>query len=225
MPVISRLHDFLDVEAAARLKQNTSSPLNGKQIKRTVIVMGASAGGIEVLIRIFSELPPDLGAVVAVVLHRGPIVSELRQVLAKRSVLPIIEPAQTLALRKGTILLAPPDHHLHLTPRQAVIRRGPKEHSTRPAIDPLFRSAADSFGSRVVGVLLSGCGDDGVTGLLTIKENGGICVVQDPEEADMPFMPMNAIRYDHVDRSLPAKAIASVLATLTKGVTVNDESV
>jgi two-component system chemotaxis response regulator CheB len=220
MPGIRRFYAFLDHDATARLQQNTSVPLNRERTKRTVIVMGASAGGIEVLIRIFSELPPDLSAVMAVVVHRGPIPSELRQVLGKRSALPIIEPAQALTLRKGTILLAPPDHHLELGLHQAVIRRGPKEHSTRPAIDPLFRSAADVFGSRVVGVLLSGCGDDGVTGLVTIKENGGICLVQDPEDADMPFMPINAIRYDHIDRVLPTKTIASVLATLTKGGTV-----
>jgi len=220
MPGIRRLYDFLDAEAAARLKENASAPLNGERIKRDVVVMGASAGGIEALIRIFSELPPDLGAVVAVVLHRGPIASELRQVLGKRSALPIIEPAQTLTLRKGAIFLAPADYHLELQPHRAVIRRGPKEHSTRPAIDPLLRTAAESFGSRVVAVLLSGGGDDGVTGLVTVKENGGICLVQDPEEADMPSMPINAIRYDHVDRLLPTKAIASVLATLTKGGTV-----
>jgi two-component system chemotaxis response regulator CheB len=102
-------------------------------------------------------------------------------------------------------------------PHQVLVRRGPKEHSTRPAIDPLFRSAADSFRNRVVGVLLSGCGDDGVAGLVAIKDNEGICLVQDPEEADMPYMPINAIRYDHVDRTLPAKAIASIVSTLAKG--------
>lgn len=213
----SRLHNFLEYRIAARPLQTHRQPLNQETIKRDVIVMGASAGGIEVLIRMFSELPPDLPAIMGVVLHRGPIASELRLVLGKRSVLPIVEPAQDLSSRKGTIFLAPPDHHLELKPHRALVRRGPKEHNTRPAIDPLFRSAADSFGSRVVGVLLSGCGDDGVTGLIAIKHHGGICLVQDPEEADMPYMPVNAIRYDHVDRILPAKAIASTLGTLVKG--------
>jgi two-component system chemotaxis response regulator CheB len=215
-----RPHEILDHGTAASPDQIGSQPLNREAIKRTVIVMGASAGGIQVLIRIFSEFPPDLSGIVAVVLHRGPIASALLEVLGKRSTLPIVEPERTLRLRKGAVMLAPPDHHLELAPRHVVVRRGPKEHSTRPAIDPLFRSAADSFGHRVVGVLLSGCGDDGVTGLVAIKDHGGICLVQDPEEADMPYMPINAIRYDHVDRILPAKAIAPTVNALVKGRTV-----
>jgi two-component system, chemotaxis family, protein-glutamate methylesterase/glutaminase len=215
-----RPHDLRDHTTTPRSKQTGSQPLNREGIRRDVIVIGASAGGIQVLIRIFSELPPDLMAIVAVVLHRGPIPSELREVLGKKSVLPIVEPEQSLRPKKGTILLAPPDHHLELKPHRVFVRRGPKEHSTRPAIDPLFRSAADSFGNRVVGVLLSGCGDDGVTGLIAVKDNVGICLVQDPEEADMPYMPINAIRYDHVDRTLPAKMIASTLSRLAKGGTV-----
>jgi two-component system chemotaxis response regulator CheB len=191
--------------------------VNRQRIKRNIIVMGASAGGIEVLTRIFSEMPPDLAAIVGVVLHRGPLPSQLVEVLSKKSSLPIIEPSHDLKLEKGRIFVAPPDHHLEFTPHHLVIRRGPKEHSTRPAIDPLFRSVAQSFGNRVVSILLSGGGDDGVNGLTMINENGGISLAQEPQDSDMPYMPMNAIRYDHVDGILPVKAIAPTLASLVRG--------
>jgi two-component system chemotaxis response regulator CheB len=179
--------------------------------------MGASAGGIEVLLRILSELPPGLPAKVGLVLHRAPFASELVEVLGKRSALSILEPSHDAALRGGVIYLAPPDHHLEFLRHRVAVRRGPKEHSTRPAVDPLFRSAAENFGERVVGVLLSGGGEDGVNGLMVIKENGGISLVQEPGDAIMPFMPINAIRYDHVDCALPAKSIAAALVTLLRG--------
>jgi two-component system chemotaxis response regulator CheB len=201
---------------ASRLKKGTGT-LNSKGIARNVVVIGASAGGIEVLIRIFSQLQPNLAAVLAVVLHRGPIPSELLQVLGKRSSLPLIEPEHDMRMKSGTIFLAPPDHHMEFKPPRILIRRGPKEHSTRPAIDPLFRSAARSFETRVVGLLLSGCGDDGVNGMVAIKDKGGLCLVQDPDDADMPYMAMNAIRYDHVDGVLPVKSIAPTVNRLVKG--------
>ena len=201
---------------AIRLKKKAGT-LNGDGIARNVVVIGASAGGVEVLIRIFSEIQPDLAAVVGVVLHRGPIPSELLQVLGKRSSLPVVEPGQDMRMKSGTIFLAPPDHHMEFHPPRIVIRRGPKEHSTRPAIDPLFRSAAESFGARVVALLLSGGGDDGVNGMVVIKDKGGLCLVQDPADADMPYMIMNAIRYDHVDAILPVKSIASTVNRLVHG--------
>ena len=162
-------------------------------------------------------MPPDLAAIVGVVLHRAPLPSELLQVLRKKSALPIIEPSHDTKLENGRIVLAPPDHHIEFTPHHVVIRRGPKEHSTRPAIDPLFRSAARSFGNRVAGILLSGGGDDGVSGLITVTERGGISLAQEPQDSGMPYMPMNAIRYDHVGGILPVKAIAPTLVSLVRG--------
>ncbi|MGD9725889.1 MAG: chemotaxis protein CheB [Nitrospiraceae bacterium] len=210
-----RRHWRHDLDALRLEKRNGA--LNRKGIVRNILVIGASAGGIEVLIRIFSQIQPDLDAVVAVVLHRGPIPSELLHVLSKRSTLPLIEPDQDMRMKYGTVFLAPPDHHMEFQPPRIVVQRGPKEHSTRPAIDPLFRSAARSFGTRVVGLLLSGCGDDGVNGMVAIKDKGGLCLVQDPEDADMPYMALNAIRYDHVDALLPVKSIASTLNRLVEG--------
>lgn len=202
---------------ASRLKRHANRVINGDRIKRNVIVMGASGGGIEVLIRIFSQIPADLKAIIGVVLHRGPRKSELLQVLGKKSALPLMEPSHDSRLDAGRIILAPPDHHIEFTPHRVIVQRGPKEHSTRPAIDPLFRSAAQSFGNRVVGILMSGGGDDGVNGLIAITDNGGISLAQEPEDADIPYMPMNAIRYDHVDGILPIKEIAPTLAAVARG--------
>jgi two-component system, chemotaxis family, protein-glutamate methylesterase/glutaminase len=202
---------------ASRPQRRARRILNQDRIKRNVIVLGASAGGIQLLMRIFSEMPPDLPAIVGMVLHRGPLPSELLQVLSKRSSLPMIEPLHDSTLEPGRIYLAPPDHHMEVTPHRVIVRRRPKEHSTRPAIDPLFRSAARSFGTRVVGMVLSGGGDDGVSGLMLVKENGGLSLAQEPQDAEMPYMPMNAIRYDHVDGILPVKAIVPILSSLARG--------
>jgi two-component system chemotaxis response regulator CheB len=205
MSQTKRRADIGLVPYASRLRHRAARVVNREYIKRTIIVMGASAGGIEVLTRLFSEMPPDLAAIVGVVLHRGPLPSQLLEILSKKSALPIMEPSRDLKLEKGRIVVAPPDHHPEFTPHHLVIRRGPKEHSTRPAIDPLFRSVAQSFGNRVVGVLLSGGGDDGVNGLIMIKEHGGISLAQEPQDSEMPYMPRNAIRYDHVDGVLPVQ--------------------
>jgi two-component system chemotaxis response regulator CheB len=142
----------------------------------------------------------------------------LAAVLGRRSALPIIEPHENQrTLKRGTIYLAPADHHLVFEGGGALIHRGPKEHSTRPAVDPLFRSAAEVFGRRVVGVLLTGCGEDGVSGLISISRVSGLALVQDPAEAYMPFMPINALRFDHVAAHLSLRQMALVLDALTNG--------
>jgi two-component system chemotaxis response regulator CheB len=107
--------------------------------------------------------------------------------------------------------------HLTLTPERAVVVRGVREHSTRPAVDPLFRSAAAAFGRRVVGVLLTGAGDDGVPGLMRIKAAGGIALVQLPSEAEIASMPTNALRHDMVDAALPLDRMGPVLTGLVRG--------
>lgn len=201
----------------ARHSNNTSHVINGDHIVRDVIVMGASAGGIEVLIRVLAEFPADLPALVCVVVHRPPGQSQLAEVLGHRAHIVVMEASRRLKLLQSRVYLAPPDHHLELSKDRMQIRRSPKEHSTRPAIDPLFRSAAQAFGRRVVGVLLSGGGDDGVNGLILIKQNGGISLTQDPADALVPFLPLNAVRYDHPDCLLPTEGIASTLIALVKG--------
>ena len=195
----------------------TSAPLNPHGTTHDIIVIGASAGGVSALQRLFGALPSDLPATVGVVLHRGAYPSKLAHVLSRCSSLPIIEPQANEPLRQGTIYVAPADQHMELHRRDVILQHGPTEHFTRPAIDPLFRSAAATYGIRVVGVLLSGFGQDGVEGMIAIADSGGICLVQDPEEAPTPAMPLNPILYDHVQGIYTIDDLAKVLEALAKG--------
>ncbi|WP_447977232.1 chemotaxis protein CheB [Candidatus Nitrospira bockiana] len=192
--------------------------INEAGIPRDVLVLGASAGGVEALGRIFSALPPDLNAVIGVVLHRSPVYNvKLALVLGRHSKLSVVEPEPGEPIRPGVIYLAPRDHHLTFNGTSIELSRGPKENFTRPAIDPLFSSAAKAFGQRVVGVLLTGGGADGVRGLVAIKESGGLSITQDPEEAFIPSMPINALRQDDVDLVVRLSAIPDILVRLSRG--------
>lgn len=221
MPGNNRARPRTETESRSASTYRMSRRLNAEGIKRNVIVIGASAGGIAVLLQLLKQLPVGFSAAIAIVLHRGTKPSQLCTVLGRPSALPVIEPTRDVPLRKGMIYLAPPDHHMEIGEGRVLVHRGPKEHSTRPAVDPLFRSAATVYGPRVIGLLLSGCGDDGVAGMVSIKAEGGLCLVQDPSASAMPYMPMNAIRYDHVDRSLTPDAMAPVLMTLAGGGLLN----
>jgi two-component system chemotaxis response regulator CheB len=192
--------------------------VNAERIARDVIVLGASAGGVRALLDLFGGLPADFHAAIAVVLHRSPVHrSVLDVVLGRRTLLPVIEPSDGQALEGGRIYLAPRDHHLLLDGRRLRLTRGPKQHYTRPAIDPLFVSAAAAFGRRVVGVVLSGTGDDGARGLIAIKAAGGLSLVQSPDEAQYPAMPQNAVAHDRVSAALPARELAAALPVLARG--------
>ena len=131
--------------------------------------------------------------------------------------MPVREPGPNESLTAGTIYLAPRDHHMQLKDNRIELNRGPKEHFTRPAVDPLFASVARQYGPRDLGVLLTGAGDDGVAGLIAIKHHGGLALVQEPRDAKMPMMPMNALRYDHVDATLSLTAIPAALDQLVHG--------
>ncbi len=193
-------------------------PLNPQRIKRDIIVIGGSAGSLELLLRLFQELPASLPAAVAVVLHRSPFgAGHMEAVLDRRSTMRVQDARDGMAFRHGCIYLAPSDYHMTLEDGHIVLNHGPKENSTRPSVDPLFRSAAAVYGRRVASLLLTGGGDDGVNGMLAIKEARGLNLVQDPTESLVPYMPMNALRYDHVDRVLATKSIASVLLELANG--------
>lgn len=191
--------------------------INRERIKRDVIVIGASAGGVMALAELFAGLPASLPAAVGVVLHRGSTRSELTSVLGRRSGPTLVEPAGRVAMKEGHIYLAPPDHHLLFDARGVTIQRGPQEHNARPAVDPLFRSASAAYGRHVVGVLLTGCGEDGVSGLIAISRSSGITLVQDPDEAYMPYMPMNALLFDDINGVLGIKELAPSLAVLASG--------
>ena len=196
-----------------------TSQINAEEYRRDFVVVGASAGGIEALRKIFSRLPANFPAVIAVVLHRSPffVASDLPWVLSIRTPHTIVEPGNAEPMKTGRIYVAPRDHHLVIDDGRFCVNRGPKQHFTRPAIDPLFLSAAQNYGRRVVGVILSGGGDDGVDGLLAIKAAGGLSIAQDPAEAKHPPMPHSAILFDHVDLVLPAEAIADILLKLASG--------
>jgi two-component system chemotaxis response regulator CheB len=162
-----------------------------------IVVIGGSAGGVEALRRICAGLPADLSATVFVVLHISPASrSVMPELLSRAGPLPARQPRDEEPTSRGTIYVAPPDMHMLLRPGHVILRRGPHESSSRPAIDALFRSAAVAYRSRVIGVVLSGLLDDGSAGLMAIKACGGICVVQEPDDAMWPEMPRNALSHD-----------------------------
>jgi two-component system chemotaxis response regulator CheB len=193
--------------------------INAERRARDVVVIGASAGGVEALTTLLTKLPPDLPASVAIVLHRSPYYggSILPKVLGRRAVIAVREPAHGEKVQTGQVYVAPRDQHMVLNNGCFELHRGPKEHYTRPAIDPLFAAAARAYGPRVVGVQLSGSGDDGVAGLLAIGAAGGITIAQEPSEAAYPAMPLNAMLFDHIDAVLPLDGIADALVTLAHG--------
>ena len=197
--------------------------MNLDRQSRTIFTIGASAGGIEALTALFSKLPAALPATVAVVIHRSPLhVSDLGRILGRHALIGVGEAADGDLIEPGRAYIAPADCHLRIEPGRFRLDRGPKVHYTRPAVDPLFTSAAAAYGSQVVGVLLSGGGDDGVSGLIAIKAAGGLSIVQHPVEAGHPWMPTNAIFFDHVDAVLSIERMATTLTTLATGGIVED---
>ena len=183
--------------------------------KRDIIVIGGSAGALDALMQIVSKLPHDLAASVFVVIHLSPArESLLPGILTRAGRLPASSPVDGEAIEQGHIYVAPPDLHLLLENRHINVLHGPKENRARPAIDPLFRSAALSYGPRVISVVLSGSLDDGTAGLRAIKKSGGVTIVQDPSEAIYPGMPQSAIANNSIDHILPAAEIAPLLRRL-----------
>jgi two-component system, chemotaxis family, protein-glutamate methylesterase/glutaminase len=184
-----------------------------------LIVIGASAGGVEAVSKLVAGLPADLAAAVCVVVHLRPYSeSHLAHVLERAGPLPVVPAKQDLPLEPGTIYVAVPDMHLlvHRNGDGAALRlvRGPRENRSRPAVDPLFRSAALAFGPRVIGVILSGALDDGTAGLWTVKDRGGIAVVQDPDDAAVPSMPGSALAEVEVDHVAAAEMLGPLLGRL-----------
>ncbi|HEY0779341.1 MAG TPA: chemotaxis protein CheB [Gemmatirosa sp.] len=176
-------------------------------------MIGASAGGVDALKTIVAALPADYPGAVFVVLHIPPSVpSVLASILGRASRLPCVNATDGAPVRPGTVYVAPPNRHLLLEPGCMRLVPGPRENGHRPAVDPLFRSASAAYGSRVIGVVLTGNLDDGTRGLLAITEQGGLAVVQHPDEANFPGMPLSAIASVPVDYVLPTADIAPLLA-------------
>jgi two-component system chemotaxis response regulator CheB len=180
-----------------------------------IIVIGASAGGLETVQRLAHELPANLPAPVFLVLHITPYSrSYLPEILSRAGPLPARQPKDHDPIEPGVIYVAPPDHHLLVGAGFVRVLQGAKEHNVRPAIDPLLRTAAVAYGPRVVAVLLSGMLDDGTAGLQAVKRCGGVTVVQDPHDALYPQMPQSALDHVAVDHRLPLASIGTLLARL-----------
>jgi two-component system chemotaxis response regulator CheB len=187
-------------------------------VRRDLVVIGASAGGVEVLTRVVGDLPTGLRAAVCIVLHIAPgSPSVLAHILDRAGKLPCRAAGDGESLRDGEVLVAPPDHHLVIEGARVHLTVGPRENGHRPAIDVLFRSAASAFDSRVIGVVLSGTRDDGSAGLAVIKASGGATVVQDPKDAMYPGMPASAIANVAVDAIVPADLLGSTIAAMVNG--------
>src|SRR5215470_14985257 len=178
--------------------------------------MGASSGGIETLLEIVRDLPADLPAAVFLVLHmRATGEGLLARIFGRAAKMEVTLARDREHIRRGCIYVASPDLHLLVEHGYVRVTRGPKENNYRPAIDALFRTAAFSYGKRVIGVVLSGSLDDGTAGLLAIKQRGGLAVVQDPQDALFPAMPRHALRAVEVDYCLPKSEIGPALVRLT----------
>ena|SRR5688572_9658429 len=151
---------------------------------RDLVVIGGSAGALEALTRLLECIPPMIEATLLVTIHRSAeLPGAMPSVLARHGPIPASFALDGEEFRRGHIYIAPPDHHLLVSGDRLRVTRGPREHGFRPAIDPLFRTAARERGPQVVGVLLSGALDDGVEGLALVKRHGGMAVVQDPDDA------------------------------------------
>lgn len=184
---------------------------------REIVVIGASAGGVETLPRLFETIKPDIGAAFFVVLHVPASARSLMPTLVRRaSQLPAQHAEDNQAVETGKIFIAPPDYHLLIEGNRMRLSHGPKENRHRPAIDPLFRTAADAYNSRVIGMILTGTLDDGTMGLKAVKDAGGLSIVQDPNDALYPDMPRNALQIAQPDYVLSLEEIRSFLPRLIR---------
>jgi two-component system chemotaxis response regulator CheB len=183
--------------------------------KHDVIVIGASAGGVETLQELVRQLPAGFPGAIFVVLHMDPrSKSYLPAILTRVGHMPAVHPDNGEAIEHGRIYLAPPDHHLIIEHGHIHLSTGPKEQRQRPCINVTFRSAAMSYDGRVVGVVLTGQMDDGTAGLWDIKRRGGVAVVQNPEEALFPSMPLSALREIAADYTVGLADIGPLLCRL-----------
>ena len=190
-----------------------------------IIVIGTSAGGLKALGTIVGTLPANINAALFIVQHlAADKPSILPQILSDVGSLRASHPSDGEPIVPGRIYVAPPDYHLLLSIDSIRVVRGPQENRFRPAIDALFRSAARAYGSRVVGVVLTGYLDDGTVGLQAIKKRGGVAIVQDPKEAEYPSMAKSALRYVKVDYCLPLAEIPDQLVDLSKAPAAEEEA-
>lgn len=182
---------------------------------KDIIVIGGSAGAIEPIRSILARLPKDFPAALFIVIHTSAdSPGVLNSIFDSAGPLPAVFPNGEQKISRGRIYVGRPDHHLIIERGRVGSAKGPKENRFRPAIDPLFRSAAQTYGPRVIGIVFSGGLDDGTSGLWTVKQMGGTAIVQDPQEALVSSMPQSAMNHVRVDHVLPAVEIAPLLLKL-----------
>lgn len=184
-----------------------------------VFAIGASAGGVEALREILSAIPADFLGTILIVQHtaeNGP--GSLADVLARRANIPVVLASDRLVMRQGVAYVAPPGRHMLASEGRILLQAGPSVNRHRPAIDPMFRSVAAIFGRRAVGVILTGYLDDGTAGLIAIREAGGTVIVQDPEDAAVPSMPLSALQYVKADFCVPVAEMAPRMTALAEEV-------
>jgi two-component system chemotaxis response regulator CheB len=182
------------------------------------VVIGASAGGVEALSVLLPALPAGFSASVLIVLHQPrERPSLLAEIFQKRCALPVREAEDKEPVVAGTVYFAPPDYHM-LVEKEGQIALSADEpvHYSRPSIDVLFESAADAYGDRLLGIILSGGNEDGAAGLQAVHKAGGVTVVQQPDNAKVPVMVVSALQRGRVDFVLPLDEIAALLQRLEK---------
>ncbi len=181
--------------------------------QENIVVIGASAGGVATISNLLNQLPHDLPAAILVVIHLSPqSPGLLPEIMQKHSKLKVIDPKDGDCIRSSHVYIAPPNKHMVIhRDRKIQLIVGPRINRSRPAIDPLFRSAALTYGNSVIGIILSGLLDDGILGLHTVKNYGGTTIVQDPNEAPYPDMPLNALQKVNIDYCLTVKEIAPTI--------------
>lgn len=204
---------------AASAKKTATAGSTTRQGDFPVVVIGASAGAQSALGALVAQLPADFPAAILIVHHMAATGSNdaLLRVLAEKGNLPCKQAIQHGAIKSGHIYLPQPDHHLMIAQAKTLVTKGARENRARPAIDPLFRSAAVEFGNRVIGVILTGYLDDGTSGMEVIRRCGGTCVVQDPADAAYPDMPQNVLNHVKVDHCVPLAEMGSLLMRLALG--------
>jgi two-component system chemotaxis response regulator CheB len=183
---------------------------------RNLIVIGASAGGIKAITKILEGLSQSINAAVMVVLHvsRKSNIGNISEIFQRSTSLECVVATNNLLLEKGKIYLASPEHHLLVNGPVMLVNQGPEENRFRPSIDVLFRSAAVHYGNKVIGIVITGMLEDGTSGMFAIKTCGGLCIVQDPSEAEYSSMPLNVMRKIQVDYMAPLDEIPIIIQNI-----------
>jgi two-component system chemotaxis response regulator CheB len=206
-----------DAKSSSKRPREIQTEPDRRTLTRDIIVIGGSAGAIEVIGRILSDISPKISAAIFVVVHTGETSPNyLVQIFSKVSPLPVQYASDREPIELGRVYVAPNDRHLLIKAGEMRVVLGPKENNFRPAVDPLFRTAATTYDGRVIGVIVSGSLDDGTHGALQIKRAGGLMIAQSPEDAQEPGMPESVIERAGADFVQPADEIGALLSQLVR---------